>query len=106
MGSIQSASNGGSRVLWALFLERFGFKKLFIVLVLINILTCGVMTVAAKSFIGYLIVELVIFSAEGGLIASYPVISAKIFGHKVLNFKLFLGWTHYVWRIVLWHRSG
>ena len=34
------------------------------------------MSVAAKSFIGYLIVELVIFSAEGGLIAAYPVISA------------------------------
>ena len=62
--------------MWAFFLEKFGFKKLFIVLVLINILTCGVMSVAAKSFIGYLIIELIIFSAEGGLIAAYPVISA------------------------------
>ena len=36
----------------------------------------GILSIASNNFVGYLIVLCIIFSAEGGLVASYPVISA------------------------------
>ncbi|KAM3141824.1 hypothetical protein pb186bvf_006146 [Paramecium bursaria] len=83
VGSCQSAANGSSRIFWSFFLKKYGFKKLYLVLCVVNIITCGIMQVISSNFIGYLLIELVIFSAEGGFIASYPVISAQMFGPKI-----------------------
>ena len=37
-GSLGSISNGLTRPLWAAFFDKFGFKKVFLVLVIIQVL--------------------------------------------------------------------
>lgn len=65
-------------------MDKIGFKKVFILVALLNMICTGVMGYLNGSFAGYLIVLSLAMCCEGGMFSCFPAISAKVFGHKVL----------------------
>ena len=84
VGSLHSASNGCSRALWAMLMDKIGFKKVFLIITVINIITSGVIGHLDGNLGGYLVVLCIIMACEGGLLSCFPAVTAKIFGQKVI----------------------
>ena len=83
IGSVASVSNGCSRALWASAMDKFGFKKLFAINMLIQMGMAAGMGYLNGNAIGYLIMLAITMGCEGGLFSTFPVIATKIFGTKV-----------------------
>ncbi|CAK69197.1 unnamed protein product (macronuclear) [Paramecium tetraurelia] len=83
LGSVQSVCNGGSRFLWAVLFDKYGFKKLFLVISVINLICSATIGYINNSYAGYFIILCLTMFCEGGLLSCYPAVSAKVFGHKV-----------------------
>jgi nitrate/nitrite transporter NarK len=86
VGAIASVSNGCSRAAWAFLMDKFGFKCVFLIISVINLITSGLLGYTNGNAAAYLILLAVTMGCEGGLFATFPAVSGKIFGHKVIIF--------------------
>lgn len=82
-GSIGSLANGSSRAIWAAFYDRFGFKRVYFVLLTLQALLCATLNSVSEVKALYLVFYCLIMSCEGGQISMYPAVTAKVFGSKV-----------------------
>ncbi|CAD8092769.1 unnamed protein product [Paramecium sonneborni] len=83
LGSVQAVCNGGSRFGWAVLSDKIGFKKVYLIIAVINLICTASIGYIENSYAGYFIILCVTMCCEGGLFSCYPAVSAKIFGHKV-----------------------
>ncbi|CAD8089028.1 unnamed protein product [Paramecium sonneborni] len=83
LGSVQAICNGGSRFGWAVLFDKIGFKKVYLIIAVINLICTASIGYISNSYTGYFIILCVSMCCEGGLFSCYPAVSAKIFGHKV-----------------------
>jgi len=67
--------------------DKYGFKKLYLVISVINLICSASIGYINNSYAGYFIILCLTMFCEGGLLSCYPAVSAKVFGHKV-NLKL------------------
>lgn len=81
-GSVAGVMNGSSRFFWATLTDKTSYKFTFIMISFLNLVTSSILPYNTSG-IGYLLIIGVIYLAEGGLLATYPVICAKIYGKKI-----------------------
>jgi len=83
VGSIGSASNGCSRLFWAALYDRFGFKKVYFILMAIQIAIAGTLDMIAGVKILYLFWHSITMATEGGQFSIMPAVTSKTFGPKI-----------------------
>ena len=96
VGSFGSVANGCTRAIWALFFDKFGFRKVYFVLLAIQvsreitlllILTTKAILTPTFQFVSsskalFLVWHCILMSCEGGHFAMFPSVTAKVFGLK------------------------
>jgi nitrate/nitrite transporter NarK len=82
IGAISGAVNGCSRTAWAFLMDKFSFKFVIIIITFLNLLTSSLLGDATKTT-GYLILISLIMACEGGILATFPAVTSKMFGNKV-----------------------
>jgi MFS family permease len=82
-GSIASVTNGCSRAGWAFLMDKYGFKKIFLIITVLNLICSALIGYTQGNSIAYLILLAVTMGCEGGLFACFPAIAGIVFGHKV-----------------------
>jgi len=96
VGSIGSATNGCSRAVWALLYDKFGFKKVYFCLLILQAVLAATLNFISSVKALYLIWYALIMGCEGGQIAMFPAVTAKVFGAKVgpvIYGFIFVGYT-------------
>lgn len=79
-GALGMVMNGSSRIMWASLQDRFGFKKVYMVLMLIQ-LAVSLTIFQTRGNAGlYTFLVCLVFTCEGGHFSMYPTLSAKVFG--------------------------
>jgi len=81
-GSVAGVMNGCSRFFWATLTDKTSFKFTFTCISVINLITSAILPYN-RDGIGYLLLIALVYLSEGGLLGTYPVICAKIYGKKV-----------------------
>lgn len=82
VGAIGSVFNGSSRILWATLQDKFGFKKVYLCLMLLQLVTCSAIYFSKNNFFLYTVLVACSFLCEGGHFSMFPTVSAKVFGIK------------------------
>ena len=82
VGSLGSAANAGSRVVWGLLLDRFPFRNIYFALVVIQLVMVATLNLIADTKALYLIWIFISLGCEGGHFALFPPLTMKIFGTK------------------------
>lgn len=82
IGSVAGVMNGCSRFFWATLTDKTSYKFTFTLISILNLITSAILPYN-KDGIGYLLLIAIVYLAEGGLLATYPVICAKIYGKKI-----------------------
>lgn len=82
-GSVAGVMNGCSRFFWATLTDKTSFKFTFILISIINLITSALLGYVGNNPTGYLLLIAAVYLAEGGLLATYPVVCYKIFNKKV-----------------------
>lgn len=83
VGSIGSLVNGASRAIWAAFYDKYGFKRVYFVLLVVQAaLSVSLHYISTIQGV-YLLWYALIMSCEGGQIAMFPAVTKKVFGPKV-----------------------
>ena len=80
--------------------DKIGFKKVYLIIAVINIICTACIGYINGSYAGYFIILCITMCCEGGLFSCYPAVSAKIFGHKVYYIYINIGWSNYIWWII------
>lgn len=86
VGSVGAASNGVSRFVWASLMDRFGYKKIFSCMLVIQAIIAGTFSSIADNKALYLIWYMISMSCQGGSLTMQPTITAKVFGPKSEKF--------------------
>ena len=82
VGSVGAASNGISRFVWAFLTDKYGYKKMFTCMLVIQACVAGTFTLISDSKPLYLVWYMISMSCQGGLSTMQPTITAKVFGPK------------------------
>jgi nitrate/nitrite transporter NarK len=79
-GAMGSVCNGCSRILWAAFQDKYGFKKVYVVLLILQLaLSLTIFQVKENEYL-YVIWISLSFLCEGGHFSMFPPVVCKIFG--------------------------
>ena len=81
-GSVAGVMNGASRFFWATLADKTSFRFTFILISVLNLITSAILPYN-KDGIGYLLLIAVVYLAEGGLLGTYPLICATVYGKKI-----------------------
>ena len=69
--------------MWASLMDRFGFKLIFNIVMIINLICTASIGYVGNNFWAYLVILSLTMCCEGGMFSCFPAESSKIFGHKV-----------------------
>jgi Na+/melibiose symporter-like transporter len=78
-GALGSVCNGCSRIMWASLQDKFGFKKVYLVLMLIQLISACVIWKIRDNAGLYIFFACLVFACEGGHFSMYPTACAQIF---------------------------
>ena len=81
-GSIGAICNGCSRILWATLTDYVGFKRVYFLIMLLQIIVASTIYLVRDNGTLYVIYIGLSFLCEGGHFSCFPAVSAKIFGLK------------------------
>lgn len=81
-GALGSVCNGCSRIFWAWLSDKYGFRKVYAFLLLIELVTAATVWYARKSAFLYPICIAASFFCEGGHFSLFSAAAANIFGLK------------------------
>ena len=81
-GSIGAVCNGGSRIFWANLQDYIGFKKVYFIIMILQIIVSSTIFFIRESAPIYVTWIALSFLCEGGHFSCFPTVSAKIFGLK------------------------
>lgn len=77
-----SVCNGGSRFIWASMQDCLGFKKVYGIILAIQIFACSNIYSQRNNANLYVAIVCFSFLAEGGHFSIFPAVCAKVFGNK------------------------
>ena len=80
VGSVANIWNGGSRVIWGYFLDRFSFKKVYGSLVVVEVIVACTLQFAGEFRWMYFIWVSILLCCEGGHFALFPTYTSKVYG--------------------------
>jgi len=83
VGSLSSLCNGGSRLFWGFAADKFDFKKIYLTMLVIQILEIATLRFVSTYEIPYLLWVCTSLLCEGGHFVIFPPLSLKVFGPNV-----------------------
>ena len=83
VGSLSSLCNGGGRIFWGILSDKFDFKKVYTIILLIQLLDIATLRFISNYELPYLIWISVALLCEGGNFVIFPPLSLKVFGPSV-----------------------
>mmetsp|Transcript_36777 Transcript_36777/g.33006 ORF Transcript_36777/g.33006 Transcript_36777/m.33006 type:complete len:141 (-) Transcript_36777:288-710(-) len=83
VGSVGSITNGCSRAGWALALDKFGFRKVFFIVIIIQSIISATINAVSETKALYLIWYAITMCTEGGMFSMFPAITGKVFGARI-----------------------
>jgi Na+/melibiose symporter-like transporter len=81
-GSVGMLCNGISKFVWATMFDYIGFKKVYRILLFLQVIACSTIFFARDRAVLYVIVVSLTFFCEGGHFSLFPPTCVKIFGIK------------------------
>ena len=78
-GAIGSVCNGSSRIIWATLQDKYGFKKIYSYLLIVQLITSLSIASCIDSPPLYTLMVGLAFTCEGGHFSTFPAACAKIF---------------------------
>eukprot|EP01015_Nassula_variabilis_P022184 TRINITY_DN403_c0_g1_i7.p1 TRINITY_DN403_c0_g1~~TRINITY_DN403_c0_g1_i7.p1 ORF type:complete len:499 (+),score=56.73 TRINITY_DN403_c0_g1_i7:70-1566(+) len=82
-GSLQALSNGFSRAIWGLVLDKLGFKKVYQIILIAQLALMATINYVTTVDALFLIWVCATMGLEGGQFSIFPAFVMKLFGHKV-----------------------
>lgn len=79
-GAIGSFINGSSRIFWATLQDHYGFKNIYIIMLVIQFFTSIFIFVFQDNKYLYSLLICLAFLVEGGHFSTFPACAVKIFG--------------------------
>ena len=79
-GSLGAFANGGSRMFWATIMDYIGFRKVYLILVSIQIITATFIYQSRYNAPLYVMFVVLAFLCEGGHFSTFSAAAPKIFG--------------------------
>jgi nitrate/nitrite transporter NarK len=79
-GSIGSLCNGASRIMWATLIDSYGFKRVYFVLLVIQMFVAITMYPFRSYEYFYILCVGLSYTCEGGHFSMFPTAGASIFG--------------------------
>ena len=79
-GSIGSVCNGSSRIFWASLQDKYGFKKIYASLLIVQLIVSLSIYSCSTNSGWYTVAVAASFTCEGGHFSIFPTAAAKIFG--------------------------
>ena len=79
-GAVGSVCNGSSRVIWASFQDKYGFKKVYLVLLIVQLIISSALWSCRFNPILYILGVGIAFLCEGGHFSMFPTACVNIFG--------------------------
>ena len=79
-GSLGSACNGSSRIIWATLQDKFGFKKVYSCLLTLQLTLSASIYFVRKHPTVYVIWVCCTYLCYGGHFSMFPTLTARIFG--------------------------
>ena len=80
IGSLSMISNGAARLVWSSMQDKFGFKKVYFVLLIIQFVISLSIYSFRQDLYSYLILVCVAMACEGGHFTMFPTVCVEIFG--------------------------
>lgn len=80
VGSVTALINGTSRFLWAEAMQRYGFKAVYIAVLVVQILTSGSLPVLSSSKVLYFLYIMLAFINQGAHFVLFPAVCAEMYG--------------------------
>jgi hypothetical protein len=80
VGSMTAILNGTSRFLWAEAMQRFGFKPVYIAILVAQILTSATLPIFSTSKLLYFLYISLAFVNQGGHFVLFPAVCAQMYG--------------------------
>ena len=78
--AVGSVCNGFPRLIWAAALDKFGFRKVYAVILVIELISSCAMWYCRTNSTLYIICVGMAFCCLGGHFSTFPAASARIFG--------------------------
>lgn len=79
-GALGSFMNGSSRIMWASLQDYFGFRAIYMILLIIQLITAVTLYSAKDSTIVYSSLLCLSFLCEGGHFSTFPAAAVKLYG--------------------------
>ena len=79
-GAFGSICNGGSRIMWASLQDKYGFKKVYCVIMVLQLIISATTYYVRKDGTLYIIWVSIAFLCEGGHFSMFPTAAVKLFG--------------------------
>ena len=79
-GAIGSICNGGSRMFWASLQDKYNFKRVYFVLLVIQLVVSIIIYPIRAHAGAYVFCVALSFLCEGGQFSMFPTVAVKIFG--------------------------
>ena len=92
VGAVGSIANGSMRTVWALSMERFGFKTIFYIIVTMQLVIGATIPYVTFSQPLYGLYVAMSLACMGGYFSCFPAYVTRIFGNKYLLLSI-LGWA-------------
>ncbi len=83
VGSLGCVFNGGGRFFWGVLSDKLDFKKVYLIILTIQIIDIATLRFVSEYKIAYLIWVCIALLCEGGHFVLFPPLSLKVFGVKV-----------------------
>ena len=83
VGSIGAAFNGGGRVLWGLMYDKLSFKKVYFILLIIQIIFIATYDLICSFKAAFFIWTCILLFCEGGHFALFPALCLKEYGTAI-----------------------
>lgn len=83
VGSLSSVFNGGGRFFWGVLSDKFDFKKIYLMILVIQIADMATLRLISQEKSLYLIWVCVALLCEGGHFVIFPVLCLKVFGVEI-----------------------
>ena len=79
-GAIKAIFNGCSRVIWAALMDKFGFKKTYIVIMVLQLISASLIWSQRTHLTTYSICVLIAYTTNGATFSMFPSACVKVFG--------------------------
>jgi Na+/melibiose symporter-like transporter len=79
-GALGSVCNGSSRIIWATLQDKYGFRRIYFILLCLQLVDSLTIYYVRESDFLYTVWVAIAFACDGGHFSMFPTAAVKLFG--------------------------